>query len=236
VKPARLSTLLAALGIAAGSQGCSASGPSIETFVERYSEDFCNRVYDCCAPEQARLVALIGHSPSTAAACAQAVRKFQEQNIHLLRARQAPLDYHADRAQGCLDRVAAMTCAELVQARAQTAQAAVECEGIFHTRRSRPLDAPCSSTEGDCAQGLHCRTSAGDALNGVCRPDAEIPSVCPACPPPTSCRVTDVATCVQRAPEGASCTDGFECASGLCWRPTDGAGTCGLPAGSCALH
>jgi hypothetical protein len=235
--PARLTLVtLTALGIAAGSQGCSASEPTLETFVERYSQDYCALAYRCCAPEDARAIVLGGHAPATVDACTRSFRELHQQNIRLWRNRKAPLVYDGQRAQRCLARIATMTCAEMVRSRAESVYGPLECEGVFYTPRSKTLGTSCALSEGDCASGLACLTYWGQEA-GVCRPVAEVPGLCPICAADAYCPSPDTG-CVPKAPDGASCRSATGCTAGICWKDSAGSAafSCGLPQGTCALQ
>jgi hypothetical protein len=223
VKPPRpLVLFVAALGILTGSQGCSASGDvAMEDFARQYPAALCDLAYRCCSPADVDRLFPYTTAGGTADQCKELGRKDLTRLVEILQMR-----------------LPTMTCADLARARSESLDPPLECDQVFTIQGSQPLGARCGQPY-DCAPGLACMQPAHDHP-GVCRSLAEAPGSCPlSCPARTFCDSTTGGACVNGEPDGVPCQGDRRCASRVCWGYEPGVaqpGTCGLPAGTCALQ
>jgi hypothetical protein len=226
---------LAALAMLAGSQSCSSGDTSIDTFVAKFPTAFCTAVYRCCSPGDATRFFPYGMPDRGVDDCTQLLHDRTARYREVMQMQLAPITYDGVLAARCLERLAALTCADLVKARTEELPA-LECDSVFRIQGHQPLGARCLQPY-DCAEGLACLQPAHDTP-GVCRTLAEVPGACPAsCPAHAFCNTTTDHLCVMGAAEGAGCRFDDECASKVCMganRAASQPGTCGFPAGACA--
>lgn len=207
----------------------------METFAVQFPEAMCSLAYRCCTPEHVTRLFPYGSPSRDVNDCRSHHQRQLSRYIEVLQMRLAPVRYDGQRATRCLARLAAMTCADLVQARIEALVPALECKDVFTVQGNQPEGARCGQPY-DCAEGLSCKQPAHDHP-GVCGqpPPGECPPSCPG----GFCDSGTAGACVAGAPDGAACRSDVRCATRVCWGADprlqqDGA--CGLPAGVCALQ
>jgi hypothetical protein len=212
--------LMAAIVLALG------CGVSVDSFPDNAGKTYCKRVYECCsAMETADAGAYGPDQPS----CEKNVAQNFSSKTGLIKSEQQKgrLTYHADRAQACLDKLAALKCQEL-----KVAATATPTECTTYLEAKTALGAPCQLTE-SCI-GAWC-SGASVTADGTCTSFVPEGQNCDAgtCATGTYCGGAD-RTCVKPKADGAECRANFECATGGCndKNPDGGVGTCGLKGGA----
>jgi len=202
--------------------GC---GLSVDNFPKTAGQTYCKQVYACCTAMETLDAGAFGPDQ---ASCEKNVADNFDSKTSLIKSEQSKgrIQYHADRAQTCIDKLAALKCQEL---KANATATPTECSTYLEAKTA--VGSPCQLNE-SCIDAW-C-SGASLTADGVCTAYIPEGQNCDAgtCATNTYCAGSP-RTCTARKADGQSCGANFECSTGGCNDKNDGGvGTCGLKGGA----
>jgi len=197
--------------------GCG-SGGDYDSFIDRYSQAACHRVFTCCRPADLSVV----HQPADEATCASTTSARARKEVADLM-RYGLVSYDAEAGQRCLSLLASATCGQLFD---REYGQLVGCPNFFPG--TAPLGAPCDddftcASEWCVSQSCQPRPCAGGCPAGQacdddkgCIPITPLGAACSSlegtCGPDAACLDQH---CAPRRADGDMCKSADECA-GTC--------------------
>jgi hypothetical protein len=138
----------------------SPTGQALQTFVIGLVTAACNKVYECCTPEERAANPFYGE---TAEQCALALGAFMSLALPILQQSidSGRLVFHSDQSSGCLTQYSSTDCAALRSG--DSADLLGQCETIFEPQV--PLGGACAQ-DGECIGG-YCEGATTDT-DGEC--------------------------------------------------------------------
>jgi hypothetical protein len=221
---------------------------SMGEFAETLPGVYCDRVFSCCNPTEARRLFGVGgyavyvtdrcgraqSVPPTVESCRAQMKRVYETNAEAVG--YGFYAYDAAHAAACVASLRGGTCADLVAMKTGQSGTVDDCALSYQFRQGG--EGFICFYDGQCFDGLVCAFE-GDSEAGVCRPVAEVPNSCPRCPAGQYqyCDYSTGGQCLPKLADGAPCSYDPMCSSSVCWSEsvssTPASGICGLPAGVC---
>ncbi len=203
--------------------GC---GVSVDAFPASAAKAYCTQVYACCSAGETADAGAFGPDM---ASCTNNVGGQFDLKTGFLKSEQTKgrLTFHPDKAQACIDKLAALKCQEL---KSNATATPVECTTYVEPKTA--VGGACAIT--DSCIGSWCNGGSATA-DGVCTSFLTAGQNCDAgtCAAGTFCDGSP-RTCIAKRADGAACSTNAECATGGCndKNPDGGVGTCGLKGGA----
>jgi hypothetical protein len=206
----------AALAGCGGSDEDSGPGIAMSAAAEQIAATVCPKAYGCCTPMQLMENDQAG---GDVASCQAKTRQGFGGHFDNVRNSQQKgrARYRGDRLADCLAHIQAASCQELATTNHFSGVAG--CEALVEPLL--PAGASCAN-DFECIDGS-CH-KAEDAAEGTCQPHAGAGQSCESASCGANALCSGDRTCVELAPDGASCTDlaqcrSFNCSAGVCAPP-----------------